>query len=663
MRVHRLRRGAPPAAPDRPRGRQRGQADLRRLGGGAGGGAPAQPARAGPRRHRRCRGDARGLRYPSAGRGDASGGREPRGPLDRRSGGLRADQRGRHLHPAGGGARLLCRAGRRRAGRRSASTTSPPTRCSARSARDDPPFTETTAYDPRSPYAASKAASDHLVRAWHHTYGLPVIVSNTCNNYGPWQFPEKLIPLVTLNALEGKALPVYGDGSNWRDWLFVEDHAEALVRVLEHGQPGATYAIGGRQPRTNLEVVRAICACAGPSRARSGRPARAADPLRHRPARPRFPLRDRPLAQPRRALGWRAPHDFEAGLERTIDWYLANRAWWEARARRPLRRPAAGHPAAGNRRPAGSRAMKGILLAGGSGTRLHPMTLAASKQLLPVYDKPMVYYPLSTLMLAGIRDILVISTPEDLPQFRRLLGDGERFGVRFAYAEQATPGGHRPGLPDRPRLDRRRGLRAGAGRQPDPRRPSVRHCCAPPRPGRRAPRCSPTRCATRSATAWSASTPTGRPVDLVEKPAAPTVQLGGDRAVFLRSPGQRHGRARSGPRRAASWRSPTSTASTWTPAALHVERLSRGCAWLDAGTPDSLLQAATFVQTIQSRTGMLVGCPEEVAFRMGYIDADRAARARARAGQDRTGPGAAGTGRRGTARERRDAWPFPTCCC
>src|SRR3954470_5026034 len=124
----------------------------------------------------------------------------------------------------------------------------------------DPPFTETTPYDPRSPYSASKAASDHLVRAWWHTYGLPAFVTNTVNNYGPWQFPEKLIPLVTLNALEGSALPVYGDGSNIRDWIFVDDHATALVRVLETGQVGETYAIGGRQPRSNLDVVKAICA-------------------------------------------------------------------------------------------------------------------------------------------------------------------------------------------------------------------------------------------------------------------------------------------------------------------------------------------------------------------------------------------------------------------
>jgi len=193
---------------------------------------------------------------------------------------------------------------------------------------NDPPFCETTPYDPRSPYAASKAASDHLVRAWQHTYGLPVIVSNTCNNYGPWQFPEKLIPLVTLNALEGKELPVYGDGSNCRDWLFVEDHAEALVRVVQHGHPGATYAIGGRQPRSNLQVVRAICGILD---------SRLPDPAGPRSRLIRF-VTDRPghdfryeidPSRTEKLLGWHAPHDFEAGLARTIDWYLDNRAWWE----------------------------------------------------------------------------------------------------------------------------------------------------------------------------------------------------------------------------------------------------------------------------------------------------------------------------------------------
>jgi dTDP-glucose 4,6-dehydratase len=193
---------------------------------------------------------------------------------------------------------------------------------------DDGLFTEDTPYDPRSPYSASKAASDHLVRAWQHTYGLPTLVSNTVNNYGPWQFPEKLIPLVTLNALEGKPLPVYGDGSNMRDWLFVDDHAEALLRVVEQGEVGATYAIGARQPRTNLQVVHAICAALD---------ARVPDPAGPRSRLVTF-VTDRPghdfryeidPARAERALGWTAPNDFETGLGRTIDWYLANRAWWE----------------------------------------------------------------------------------------------------------------------------------------------------------------------------------------------------------------------------------------------------------------------------------------------------------------------------------------------
>jgi dTDP-glucose 4,6-dehydratase len=192
---------------------------------------------------------------------------------------------------------------------------------------NDPPFTETTPYDPRSPYSASKAASDHLVRAWHHTYGLPTIVSNTTNNYGPWQFPEKLIPLILLNALDGNLLPVYGDGSNMRDWLYVDDHAEALTLIAINGTPGATYAIGARQPRTNLDVVTSICTMLDQQRP---------DPNGPRTRLIRF-VADRPghdfryeidPIRSESALHWRATHNFEAGIARTIQWYLANTAWW-----------------------------------------------------------------------------------------------------------------------------------------------------------------------------------------------------------------------------------------------------------------------------------------------------------------------------------------------
>ncbi len=192
----------------------------------------------------------------------------------------------------------------------------------------DPPFTEATPYDPRSPYSATKAASDHLARAWMHTYGLPVVVSNTSNNYGPWQFPEKLIPLTIANALMGEPLPVYGDGSNERDWLYVEDHAEALLAVLERGEPGRTYAIGAGQPRRNIDVVRGVCAALD---------GLLPDPAGHRSRLITF-VTDRPghdfryeidASQARAALGWRPAHDFERGLQRTVRWYLDNQPWWQ----------------------------------------------------------------------------------------------------------------------------------------------------------------------------------------------------------------------------------------------------------------------------------------------------------------------------------------------
>ena len=188
-------------------------------------------------------------------------------------------------------------------------------------------FVEDTAYDPRSPYAASKAASDHLVSAWHTTYGLPTIIANCCNNYGPCQYPEKLIPLMILNALEGKELPVYGDGRNVRDWLYVEDHVKALVLVLTKGRAGHRYNIGGRSERTNLQVVHAICDIL--------------DELMPVDTPRRSLIRfvaDRPGHDLRYAidpgkieaeLGWRAQESFVTGLQKTVRWYVDNHAWWQ----------------------------------------------------------------------------------------------------------------------------------------------------------------------------------------------------------------------------------------------------------------------------------------------------------------------------------------------
>ncbi len=190
-------------------------------------------------------------------------------------------------------------------------------------------FSETTAYDPHSPYSASKAASDHFVRAFHHTYGLPVLVTNCSNNYGPYQFPEKLIPLMILNALEGKPLPVYGDGQNVRDWLHVEDHCSAIRRVLEAGQPGETYTIGGDSERTNLQVVHAICDAVDALRPNlpHGSCRSLITYVKDRPGHDRRYAIDASKIQ--NALGWRPARDFETGLSETVRWYLDNPEWVE----------------------------------------------------------------------------------------------------------------------------------------------------------------------------------------------------------------------------------------------------------------------------------------------------------------------------------------------
>jgi len=193
---------------------------------------------------------------------------------------------------------------------------------------DEGVFTEETPYDPSSPYSASKAASDHLVTAWHRTYGLPVVISNCSNNYGPYHFPEKLIPLVILNAVEEKPLPVYGRGANVRDWLYVEDHARALELVMRDGRVGESYLIGGRAERTNLAVVETICDILDSKRPRPGG-GRYRDLITFVPDRPGH---DRRYAiDPSRIeseLGWRAQEGFESGLSKTIDWYLARTDWW-----------------------------------------------------------------------------------------------------------------------------------------------------------------------------------------------------------------------------------------------------------------------------------------------------------------------------------------------
>lgn len=188
-------------------------------------------------------------------------------------------------------------------------------------------FEESTSYDPSSPYSASKAASDHLVKAWHRTYGLPLVVSNCSNNYGPYHFPEKLIPLIILNAMEGKALPVYGDGSNIRDWLHVEDHARALFLILTNGRLGETYNVGGRNERTNLEVVHAICDTLDEFQPSGKSRRELIEFVTDRPGHDhRYAIDASKLES---ELGWRAVETFDTGLRKTVRWYLENESWWQ----------------------------------------------------------------------------------------------------------------------------------------------------------------------------------------------------------------------------------------------------------------------------------------------------------------------------------------------
>jgi dTDP-glucose 4,6-dehydratase len=189
-------------------------------------------------------------------------------------------------------------------------------------------FTEETPYSPNSPYSASKASSDHFVRAWYHTYGLPVVLSNCSNNYGPYHFPEKLIPLVTLNALEGKPVPVYGDGSNVRDWLYVEDHARALQLIAEQGGVGESYNVGGHNERTNIDVAEQICALVDElAPDTQGSRARLITFVGDRPGHDlRYAI---DASKIERELGWRPQETFETGLRKTVTWFLENAAWWQ----------------------------------------------------------------------------------------------------------------------------------------------------------------------------------------------------------------------------------------------------------------------------------------------------------------------------------------------
>ncbi len=522
---------------------------------------------------------------------------------------IHPQQHRRHLHAAGGGAGPTTPGFPPSRPAHSASIISRPTRCSARWA-PRVPFCETTPYSPNSPYSASKASSDHLVRAWHATYGLPVVLSNCSNNYGPWQFPEKLIPLMIAKALAHERLPVYGQGDQVRDWLHVEDHARALHLILTRGRLAKAIMLAAMRsgPISMSFTASAISSTDWKAVA----PHRGARSSPMSPTGPAMTSAMRWIRQDRRRTRLATARD------------VRKRACPDGRlVSRPSRLVA--EYRALSRRPAGPREGGGIDEGDHPGRRRRHAALSADAggeqaAPLPVYDKPMIYYPLSTLMLAGIRDILIITTPADHASFVDLLGDGENWGIKLSYAVQPKPEGLAQAFiigrdfigDDSVSLVLGDNIFHGAGLtallQAAAARPSggtvfgyrVRD---PERFG---------------VVEFDAER---KALSVEEKPSVPRSDWAITGLYFFdKDVVEIAAKVEPSPR--GELEIIDVIDAYLKRGDLYVEQLGRGYSWLDTGTVESLLDASLFVRVIEDRQSVKIACVEEVAWVQGFIDDD-----------------------------------------
>ncbi len=448
---------------------------------------------------------------------------------------------------------------------------------------DQPSSKEKDPFMPSSPYSASKAAAEMFCFSNIKTHKQPIIITRSSNNFGPRQFPEKVIPLFITHLLQGKKVPVYGTGKNIRDWIHVQDNCEAIDFIVHNGKTGEVYNIGGSNEVSNIQLTKTILQSVGLGE----------EMMEFVADRPGHDLRYSLDSSKLKTLGWQPRFNFEEALIQTVDWYRMNPQWWM-----PLKKK-----------------MKGIILAGGAGSRLYPLSLVMSKQLQSIYDKPMIYYPLTTLIEMGISDICIISTPKDISKFKDLLGDGKRFGLNLIYQEQARPEGIAQAfiiaeefigkdnvvliLGDnvfygsdtfaKAAAEFKEGALIFGYQVKDPQRFGVVEFDS-----------------------------LGNPISLVEKPKEPKSNYAIP-GIYIYDSGIIEVAKNLEPSPRGELEITDVNKRYLQKNNLKVSKLDRGIAWLDVGTSSSIQEASIFIEKIESRQGIKVGCPEEAALRKEFI--------------------------------------------